>query len=92
MNVSFRSPLFPTILRGHRAQNPRDNALHDDRNERKNDAVPGKSNRDSYESKEKPRMLLRLWLRLNIKMDDHPVLKLSLQTLQLFILIYERVK
>lgn len=81
MSVSSRSPLFPTILHGHRAQNPRDNALHNDRNERKNDAVPGKSNRDSYESKEKPRMLPRLWLRLNVKVDDHPALKLSLQTL-----------
>lgn len=83
MSVLPRSPLFLAILRGHRAENSRDNALHGDRNERKNDAVPGKSNRDSYESKVKPRMLLRLWLRLNIKVDDHSALKLSLQTLQL---------
>jgi len=69
---AFRSvSLFPVILRDYGAGHHCDNALHKNRNEYKNGVVPGKSNRDRYESKEKSLTRLSEIMVVNIKMDDH---------------------
>lgn len=83
---AFRSvSLFPVILRGYGAER-RDNALHKDRNEYKDEVVLGKSNRDLYQSKEKSLMRRsEIMVVLGIKIDSHTLSTFFLQIVLFYI-------
>jgi len=76
---AFRSvSLFPVILRDYGAER-RDNALHKDWNEYKDEVILGKSNRDRYQGKKKSLMCrFEIMVVLGIK-DNNTTLSFLLQ-------------